>query len=323
VSDRLRIHTMLLILLGWAFGASAQETGDVPVIGVLRTISATQHDPAMDEIRAELRAKGYTQGVNIRMEQRFANRRVDRLPQLADELVRMNVKAIIAVSEASLRAAMQATRTIPIVVIAYDHDPVASGLIDNMTRPGGNVTGIFSRQVELGGKRLELLKETVPGLSRVAVLHDPGSREMDELKAAGKQLGLQLRPIELKNPKEFEGAMKLAAKSSQAAILLYSPMFFEYRIRLALLATEARLPTMTQAPELVVAGVLMSYAPNRTEVARRTAYFIDRLLRGAMPADLPVEESTTFKLTLNLKTAKALGLTIPQSVLLRADEVIR
>ena len=175
----------------------------------------------------------------------------------------------------------------------------------------------------MGGKRLELLKETVPGLSRVAVLHDPAGHAMDELKAAGKQLGLQLRPVELKNPKYFERAMKLAAKNTQAAILLYSPVIFENRIRLASLAAEVRLPTMTQAPEFVVAGALMSYAPNRTEVAGRTAYFIDRLLRGATPADLPVEESATFKLTLNLKTAKTLGLTIPQSVLLRADEVIR
>jgi putative ABC transport system substrate-binding protein len=321
--DRIRMLTMVLILLAGSAGAHAKNADDVPVIGVLRTISAAQHDPAMDEIRAELRARGYTPGVNIRMEQRFANRRVERLPQLADELVRMKVKAIVAVNEASLRAAMQATRTIPIVVIAYDHDPVASGLIDSMTRPGGNVTGIFSRQVELGGKRLELLKETVPGLSRVAVFHDPASHAMDELKAAGKQLGLQLWPVELNNSKDFERAMKFAAKNTQAAILLYSPMFFEHRIRLASLAAEVRLPTMTQAPELVVAGVLMSYAPNRTEVARRTAYFIDRLLRGAMPADLPVEESATFKLTLNLKTAKTLGLTIPQSILQRADEVIR
>ena len=321
--DRLRMLGMALILLAWPASVYAQETGAVPVIGVLRASSATQHDPAMEAIRAELRAMGYTEGQNIRIEQRFANLRVERLPQLANELVRMKVKVLIAVNEASLRAAMQATSTIPIIVIAYDHDPVASGLIGSTNRPGGNVTGIFSRQVELGGKRLELLKETVPGLSRVAVLHDPASRATDGLEAAGKQLGLQLRLVELKSPKEFEGAIKVAAKNTQAAMLLFSPMLFDYRIRLAALATEARLPTMTQVREFVAAGALMSYAPDRTEVAGRTAYFIDRLLRGATPGDLPVEEAATFKLTVNLKTAKALGVMIPQSILLRADEVIR
>ncbi|HEV8644499.1 MAG TPA: ABC transporter substrate-binding protein [Burkholderiales bacterium] len=323
MTDRLRMLAMALFLAVLSGIAPAQETRTVPIVGVLRASSAAQHDPAMEAIRAELRAMGYTEGQNIRIEQRFADRRVERLPQLANELVRMKIKVLIAVNEASLRAAKQATNTIPIIVVAYDHDPVASGLIDSMNRPGGNVTGIFSRQVELGGKRLELLKETVPGLSRVAVLHDPAGRATDGLEAAGKQLGLQLRLVELKGPKEFEDAMKLAAKNAQAAMLLFSPMIFDYRIRLASLATEARLPTMTQAREFVMAGALMSYAPDRTEVAGRTAYFIDRLLRGATPSDLPVEEAAIFKLTVNLKTAKALGLTIPESILLRADEVIR
>ena len=320
---RLCVCALAFIVLVSSGMAAAQATNPVPVIGVLRASSATQHDPAMDAIRTELRAMGYVEGQSIKIEQRFANRRAERLPQLANDLVRMKVKVLIAVNEASLRAAMQATSTIPIIVIAYDHDPVAAGLIDSMTRPSGNVTGIFSRQVELGGKRLELLKEMVPGLSRVAVLHDPVSRATDGLAPAGKQLGLQLRFVELKNPKGFEGAIKLAARNLRAAMLLFSPMIFEYRIRLASLAAEARLPTMTQAREFVLAGALMSYAPDRTEVAARTAYFIDRILRGATPSDLPVEEAATFKLTVNLKTAKAVGITIPQSILLRADEVIR
>ncbi|HKQ25604.1 MAG TPA: ABC transporter substrate-binding protein [Burkholderiales bacterium] len=320
---RLRILAMAMITLAGAVSAYAQETGAVPVIGVLRTSSAMQYDPSMEAIRTELRAMGYTEGQNIRIEQRFANRRVEQLPKLANELVRMKVKLIVAVNEASLRAAKQATSTVPIIVVAYDHDPVASGLIDSMTRPGGNVTGIFSRQVELGGKRLELLKEMVPGLTRVAVVHDPARRAIDKLEAAAKPLGLQLRLVELKNPKGFEESMKRAAKTAQAAMLLYSPMIYEYRIRLITLATEARLPTMTQSREFVMAGALMSYAPDRTEVAGRVAYFIDRLLRGATPSELPVEEAATFKLTVNLKTAKALGIAIPQSILLRADEVIR
>ena len=302
---------------------AAQDSGELPVVGVLRASSATQHDPAMEAIRAELSKLGYTEGQNVRFEQRFANGHPERLPQLAGELAAMKVRILIAVNEASLRAAKQATHTIPIIVIAYDHDPVASGLIDSMNRPGGNVTGVFSRQVELGGKRLELLKETIPRLARVAVLHDPAARAAVDLEAAGKQLGLSLRLIELKNPKDFERDIKLAAKSTQAALLLFSPMLFDYRIRLASLAVESRLPTMAQAHEFVVAGALMSYAPNRTEVAARAAYFIDRLLRGAAPAELPVEEAARFKLSINLITAKALGIVSPQSILARADEVIR
>ena len=319
----LRMLTMMLVLLAGSANVCAQDTGDVPVIGVLRASSATQHDPAMEAMRTELRALGYTEGRNIRIEQRFADGRAERLPQLAEELVRAKVKVIVAVNEASLRAATRATSTIPIVVVAYDHDPVASGLISSMTRPGGNVTGIFSRQIELGGKRLELLKETVPGLSRVAVLHDPANRATDGLEAAGKKLGLSLQLIELKRPRDFERAMKRAAKNAQAAILLFSPMLFEHRIRLASLAIETRLPFISQAHESVVAGALISYAPDRTEVAGRTAYFIDRFLHGVKPGDLPVEEASRFKLAINLKTARALGITIPESILLRADEVIR
>ena len=321
--DRLRMLGVALILLSWPASVYAQETGAVPVIGVLRASSATFHDSAMEAIRAELRAKGYTEGQNIRIEQRFADRRAERLPQLANELVQMKVRIMIVVNEASLRAAKQATSTIPIIDIAYDHDPVASGLIDSTNRPGGNVTGIFSRQVELGGKRLELLKETIPRLKRVAVLHDPATRAIDDLKAAGKHLGLEIQLVELKNPGEFEGMIKLAAKSTQAAMLLFSPMFSDYRIRLVSLAVEARLPTMAQDGEFVVAGALMSYAPDRTEVAARVAYFVDRLLRGATPSELPVEEAATFKLMVNVKTANALGITIPQPILLRANEVLR
>jgi putative ABC transport system substrate-binding protein len=320
---RLCAGAFSLVLSGLAIIAAAQEIDGVPVIGVLRASSPTRHDPGMEAVRAKLQELGYVEGRNIRFEQRFANNHPERLPQLANELAGMNVKILIAVNEASLRAAKQATNTIPIVVIAHDHDPVAAGLIDSMNRPGGNVTGIISRQLELVGKRLELLKETIPGLSRVAVLYDPARDTDEDIEAAAKQLGLQLRMVELKSPPQFENSMKLAAKHAQAAVLLFSPMLFDARTRLAKLAADARLPTMTQTREFVVAGALMSYAPDRTEISTRMVYFIDRLLRGATPRDLPVEEATRFKLSLNLRTAKTLGLTIPKSILLRADEVIR
>jgi len=320
---RLCACLVALIVLGFPGIATSQDADKVPVVGVLRASSAPLHDSAMEAILAELRAKGYTEGQNIRIVQRFADRRAERLPQLADELVQMKVSMIVVVNEASLRAAKQATSTIPIIDIAYDHDPVASGLVGSTNRPGGNVTGIVSRQLELGGKRLELLKETIPRLKRVAVLHDPASRAIDDLKAAAKHLGLEIQLVELSNPGEFEGMIKPAARNTQAAMLLFSPMFFDYRMRLVSLAAEARLPTMAQDSEFVAAGALMSYAPDRTEVAGRVAYFIDRLLRGAAPGDLPVEEAARFKLTINLKTAKALGVAIPESILLRADEVLR
>src|SRR6185295_13076178 len=201
---RLCACLVALIVLGFPGIATSQDTDTVPVVGVLRASSAPLHDSAMEAILAELRAKGYTEGQNIRIVQRFADRRAERLPQLADELVQMKVSMIVVVNEASLRAAKQATSTIPIIDIAYDHDPVASGLVGSINRPGGNVTGIVSRQLELGGKRLELLKEAVPGLAKVTLLHDPASPVSDDLEAAGKQLGLKLHFVDLRNPKEFD-----------------------------------------------------------------------------------------------------------------------
>jgi putative tryptophan/tyrosine transport system substrate-binding protein len=321
--QRVRNFALAIHLLLWWASVHAQEAS-IPIIGVLRASSPVQPDPAMIAILGSLRTLGYTEGVNIKLEQRFAERQVERLPQLADELVRLNVKVIVAVNEASLLAAKQATATIPIIVIAYDRDPVAAGLIGSRTRPGGNVTGIYSRQTELAGKRLEVLKETLPGLSQVAVLYDAASRDAPvELELAGKQLGLQLRFVDLKNPKEYAAAIAQVRGKAQGAALLFSPTMFDYRAKIATLAIEAGLPMMSQGREFVVAGALMSYAPDREEVAARTAYFIDRLLRGAKPVDLPFEEGTRFKLTINMKTAKALGVKIPESILLRADEVIR
>jgi putative ABC transport system substrate-binding protein len=318
------VLAVALNLLAMAIATSAQEANNIPIIGVLRASSPVQNDPAMQAILGALDKLGYTEGVNIKVEQRFADRHVDRLPQLADELVRLKVKVIVAVNEASLLAAKQATSTIPIVVIAYDHDPVAAGLVGSRTWPSANVTGIFSRQTELAGKRLELLKETLPGLSRVAVLHDAAGRSAPaELEPAAKRLGLQLRFVDLRNPKEFATALDRVRGKAQAATLLFSPMLFDYRARIATLAIEAGLPMMSQEREFAVAGALMSYAPDRAEVAARTAYFIDRLLRGASPNDLPFEEAARFKLTVNLKTAKALGVKFPESILLRADDVIR
>ena len=300
----------------------AQQPGAVSLVGVLRTSSFVANDPSMEALERALRAFGYIEGQNIKLEQRFAQRQSDRLPQLAQELVQLKVDVILAPNHAAARAAKQATTTIPIVMVAYDHDPVASGLIQSLSRPGGNVAGIFSLQLELIGKRLELLKETLRGLSRVAVLHDSNSR-LQELEAAARALALQLQPIELQSADELPAAFKSARGKAGAAMILYSPMIYAQRARIGALALGTGLPTMTQERDFVEAGALMSYAPDRDAVLSRAVYFIDRLLKGASPSSLPVEQASKFKLSINLKTAKGLKLTIPQSVLLRADEVIR
>ena len=209
------------------------------------------------------------------------------------------------------------------MLVAYDRDPVQSGVVDSLSRPGGNVTGIYSRQLELFGKRLQVLKEAMPKLSRVTVLYDssrPPARS--DLDSAAKQLRLQLDTVQVSAPKQFESAFKRAKQESEGALVLFSPMFYAERARIAKVALRTGLPTMCQEREFVAAGALMSYAPDR-EILKRVAYYVDRLLRGAKPGDLPVEEATKFKLSVNLNTARALGIQLPQSILLRADEVIR
>ncbi|HVY07453.1 MAG TPA: ABC transporter substrate-binding protein [Burkholderiales bacterium] len=319
----LRHCAATLLFAALSVGFDVQGADDMPVVGILRASSPVERDPTYDALDVALQRVGYVIGKNIRFEQRFAERDPKRLPGLADELVRMKVDLIIAGNEASVRAAKSSTSTIPIIAIAYDHDPVAVGLIQSMRRPGGNITGIYSRQVELAGKRLELLKDAVPGLKQVAVLHEAVRPAPARLDVLGKQLALQLRPVPLANTAEFIATLKRVRADSQAATLLYSPRFFDERERLGASAIEAGLPVMAPEREFAAAGVLMSYGPDRQEIAGRVAYLVDRLLRGASPADLPFEEATRFKFAVNMKTAKALGIRIPQSVLDRADEVIR
>ena len=319
----LRLVVAALILAA-AATAWAEQRESVSVLGVLRTSSFVANDPATDALKRALRELGYVEGQNIKLVRRFAEGQLDRLPQLARDLVELKVDVILAPNHAAVRAAKQATATIPIVMVLYDYDPVASGLIQSLSRPGGNVTGIFSLQPELGGKRLELLKETLPGLSRVAVLHDANSRgSIEALEAAARALGLQLQPIEVQSADELPGAFTSARAKSSAAMILYSSMIYAERARIGALSLKSGLPTMAQERDFVEAGALMSYAPDRDAVLSRAAYFIDRLLKGASPNSLPVEQASKFKLSINSKTAKGLRLTIPQSVLLRADEVIR
>lgn len=250
---------------------------------------------------------------------------MDRLPDLAEELVRLKVDAIVAGTEPSIRAAIQATNTIPIVMVAYDHDPVASGLVQSLSRPGGNVTGIFTRQSELLGKRLELLKETLPGLSRIAVFWDSfGARELDQLELSARSLGVHLQLVAFQSPYHFDAAFRTAKrKKADAVIVLFSPVFYVNRTRIAELALQTAQPTMFEEHDFVDVGGLMSYGFNSADTFGRAAYFPDRLLKGSKPSDLPVEQPSKLWLAVNLRTARVFGLTIPQSILLRADEVIR
>jgi ABC-type uncharacterized transport system substrate-binding protein len=321
------IRPLCLVVAALITAASAlwaQQPGSVPIVGVLRTSSFVANDPSTEALKRALRELGYVEGQNIKLVRRFAEGQLDRLPQLAQDLVQLKVDVILAPNHAAVRAAKQATTTIPIVMVLYDYDPVASRLIQSLSRPGGNVTGIFSLQPELGGKRLELLKETLPGLSRVAVFYDANSkRSLDELEAPARALALQFQPIELQSATELPAAFNSARGKAGAVMILYSPMIYAERVLIGALALKTGLPTMTQERDFVVTGALMSYAPDRDAVLSRAAYFIDRLLKGANPGSLPVEQASKFKLSINLKTANGLKLKIPQAVLLRADEVIR
>ena len=283
------------------------------------------NDGQVEAVRTGLRELGYVDGRNIRIEYRGAQGQADRLPRLAEELVRLKVDALVVGAEPAVRAARQATGTIPIVMVLYDYDPVVAELIDSFSRPGGNITGIFTRQSELVGKRLELLKQALPGVSRVAVFWDSfGRRQLEELEPAARSLGIQLQLVQLQVPYDFETAFKTAKqKRADAVTLLFSPVFYTQRVQIGALALKYRLPMVISQPDYVEPGGLMSYGPRWADTWGRAAYFIDRLLKGAKPSDLPVERTATFKLVVNLKTAKALGITIPESLLPRADEVIR
>ncbi len=266
-------------------------------------------------------------GQDAALEIRNANGRPERLPGLAAELVRLKVEIILAVSNPAIAAAQKATTSIPIVMLLAS-EPVALGFVASLARPGGNITGLTSQTPDTAGKRLQLLKEVVPNLSRVAVLWDPGFLGGRELfrnaEAAAPRLGLQLQLAAAQSSGELNGAFAaMRRERADAVFFVGSPTLFAHRIRIAELAVKHRLPTMCALREYVEAGCLIGYGASLIDQCGRAAYFVDRILKGAKPADLPVEQPTKYELVINAKTAKALGLTIPQSLLLRADEIIQ
>jgi len=317
---------LALCLFATQFVADAQESGKLARIGILVPGSPSTHNYVVEPLRQGLGELGYVEGLSFAIVHRWAEGKFDRLPGLAAELVRLKVDVIVAFGPPAIRAAQQATRAIPIVM-AITHEPVAMGFVASLARPGGNITGMAFQDSELATKRLELLKAAVPVLSRVAALWDPSGGGPGALAAtehAAGSLGLKLGVVETAKPTDFDRAFESARRGgAQAMIQLASPLHSAHRRRIIDLAMNHRLPATCESAQFVHDGCLMSYGPKFPEMSRRAASYVDRILKGAKPADLPVEQPTRFELVINLKTAKALGLTIPQSLLLRADHVIR
>jgi putative ABC transport system substrate-binding protein len=316
---------LLTVVLLTACLVEAQQPGKVPRIGYLSGTGPKA--PTIVGFRRALRDLGYIEGKNILIEYRDIGVTQDRIPSLVAELVQLKVDILVATSGPTIRAAKQATKTIPIVMVTTE-DPVATGLIDTLARPGGNVTGLTLLTRELSGKRIELLKEVVPTISRVGYLlpDSPDARiRFKEYEAAARALKITLQSLEVQrqNP-DFEGVFQTAAKVHVSALITTrNALFIVNRKQIADLAIENRLPSMSERSDMVEAGGLVSYATNEAENYRRAAGYVDKILKGAKPAELPVEQPTKFELVINLKTAKQIGLTIPQSVLYRADRVIR
>jgi putative tryptophan/tyrosine transport system substrate-binding protein len=315
-----------LLFLAAATFAEAQQPKKVARVGYLSSVF-TRSSPQTQAFFDELRKLGNFEGQNLLVEFRTGEGKVDRLPELAAEILRAQVDLVVAPGpEAILRAFTQATKSIPIVMIAVDYDPIERGYIFGLARPGGNITGLFFRQLELTAKRVELLKETFPKTSRIAIFWDVFSADqVKDAEMTAKALGNQTQPLQLGNPSyDIENAFKAARLGRASALLvLMSPVFLREAPRIADQAIKNRLPTMFGVREFLEAGGLMSYGVNLTDMFRRAATYADKILKGTKPADLPVEQPMKFELVINLKTANQIGLNIPQSVLFRADKVTK
>jgi putative tryptophan/tyrosine transport system substrate-binding protein len=305
--------------------ARAQQPAKVPRIGVLRFGPASANAVRVETLRAGLRQLGYVEGNNVAIEFRWAET-VDQLPALAAELVRMNVDVILAMSSTEVEPTRQATQTIPIV-FAVHADPVGLGHVASLPRPGGNITGLTIILIDLVAKQLEILKEAVPQATRIGVLFSPTAPSHrpapQAVETAGARLGVQLVMVPVRTGEDFEGAFSTMSREQVGSFLVVSaPLTISHRARLAELALEHRLPGMVGSKENVEAGGLMNYGADFNDMFRRVATYIDKILKGAKPADLPVEQASKYELVINLKTARAIGLEVPPTLLARADEVI-
>jgi putative ABC transport system substrate-binding protein len=314
--------TLLLLAVG-AF-TEAQEAKKVPRIGIL--FIGSRNQPHLESFKQGLRERGYTEGKNIAFEYRYAEGRQDQLPELAAELVQLKVDVIVVTADISAEAATQATKTIPIVVTTGD--PVAWGLAESLAKPGGNVTGLSAVLADLSGKRVEILRETLPKMTRLATLWDPSVRlagpVFKETSLAAQALSLQLHSFEVKTAQDIENAFADIPKVRPNALLvILSPVVTLYSKRIVELALKQKLPGIYPTRQFVEEGGLMAYGPLIGDLYRRAATYVDKILKGAKPADLPVEQPMKFEFVINLKTAKQIGLTIPPNVLARADKVIK
>jgi putative ABC transport system substrate-binding protein len=307
--------------------AQAQQPTKIPRIGFQAAASASVIAHRIEAFRQGLLELGYLEGKNIVIEYRYAEGKLDRLPALSAELVRLNVDVIVTAGPADTRAAKDATSKIPIVM-AFDPDPVGNGFVASLARPGGNITGLSTLAPELSGKQLELLKEIVPRLSRVAVLGssaEPGNAQsLKEVELAAGTFGVKLQYLDVLSPKDIETAFQAAGTGrADAVLLLPSPFAGTNRKQIADLAVKSRLPTIYFRSDFVEAGGLMSYGASQNDLDRRAATYVDKILKGRKPADLPVEQPIKFEFIINLQSAKQIGLTIPPNVLVRADKVIK
>jgi putative ABC transport system substrate-binding protein len=327
MTKKITRRTFCSMLLALPFPARAQQSTKIPRIGFLNATSPSTVAARLEAFRQGLRELGYVEGKNIVVEYRWAEGKIERLPDLATELVGLKVAVIVTASSTVTRAAKEATSTIPIVM-SNDNDPVGNGFVASLARPGGNITGLATLYPEISGKRLELLKEIIPKLSRVAVFGtstQPGNAQLlREVELAAGAFKVKLQYLDVLDPKNIETTFRAASKGRAEAILvLTSPALFSQRTQIAELAVKSRLPAIYANIEYVDAGGLMSYGTSITDLYRRAATYVDKILKGRTPQDLPVEQPMKFEFIINLQAAKKIGLTIPPNVLVRATKVIR
>ena len=330
IQSRLLFALAILVdcagLFDLAVAADTQEAVAPRRVGVLSVGFSLESKEARAFVQG-LRDAGYEQGRDVVVDWRFANGDYARLAELAEDLVQRKVDVIVADITLATQAVKHTSSTVPIVM-ALVADPIGSGLVTNLAHPGGNVTGLSLMLAELSAKRLQLLKEAIPGAARVAVLWNPATpyhrKAAEDLNAAASSLAIKLRFVGVRTPEQFDSAfVTVCGAHAQALYVLDAPLFFTHRTSVLKLASSVRLPVMSGDKHFADAGALMSYGPNYEDLFRRSAEYVDKILKGANPADLPIEQPTKFELVVNLKTAKALGITFPESILLRADEVIR
>ena len=326
MSKRVRLFTLALSLSALAVAGWPQQPTELSVVGVLAN-AVSEDDPAVEIFRQAMRELGYFEGRDLRIEFRTAQGRADRLPGLAAELVRLDADVIVVGSTEAARAVQRASSTTPIV-LAIVPDPVASSLVTNLARPGGNITGIASMSSDLAAKRLEILKEAVPRVRRVGVIWNPdisaATQRIEELKRTALSLSIELDFVSVRRSEQFIAAFAAIRRAdAQAVYLMEDALFFAHRETLCELASSHRLPAVYWTREFTDAGGLLSYGMSYADLARRSAAYVGKILKGAKPGDLPIEQPTRLELVVNMKAAKALGLSIPDSVLLRADELVR